>query len=70
MNARYPETSETSNRSTPADKPVHDRTSHYRTGLEYGVARILENEIKPKQRVVEDSRTRRNYVTGELIYQR
>ena len=70
MNARYPEVTETSNRSTPADKPVHDWTSHYRTAMEYGVAWILENEIKPKQRVILDTRPRRNYVTGEIIYNR
>lgn len=34
-NAQYPQLSESSNRLTPNDKPVHDWTSHIRTMLEY-----------------------------------
>ena len=35
LNARYPERKDTSNSTTSNDLPVHNRTSHYRTALEY-----------------------------------
>lgn len=34
-NARFPETKETSQRTSEINKPIHDWTSHYRTAIEY-----------------------------------
>lgn len=48
MNARYPERPENSNSSKPNTLPVHDWTSHYRTALEYGITRMLENPLSKK----------------------
>jgi len=42
MNARYPEYKENSSRTTPSEIPIHDRTSHYRTALEYLVTYLIE----------------------------
>lgn len=33
--ARYPQRDETSQATTPIDKPIHDFSSHYRTSMEY-----------------------------------
>lgn len=66
MNARYPEVKETSNRTSANDKPVHDRTSHFRTATEYGVTYLIENPIIKKERVVEDTRIQKN-VAGKLL---
>lgn len=66
MNARYPERKEDTNRTTPFTKPVHNWTSHYRTALEYFVTYILENPIAGKKRVLEDTRVKRNSITGKL----
>lgn len=68
MNARYPERKEESNSTKAFLLPVHNRTSHYRTALEYAITYILENPIIDKKRILEDTRPQRNYVTGELIY--
>ena len=70
MNARYPEIKEDSNRTTPASLPVHNWTSHYRSALEYFVTYIMENPIlkESKERVVKDTRPKRDRVTGKLIY--
>ena len=35
MNARYPVRRDTSTATTPADNPIHDWTSHFRSGMEY-----------------------------------
>lgn len=70
LNARYPEVKEDTNRTTSNQKPVHNRTSHYRTALEYLITYILENPVVEKQRILIDTRPMRNYVTGELIYKR
>ena len=35
MNAKYPERKTESNSTSANDMPVHNRTSHYRTALEY-----------------------------------
>lgn len=68
QNARYPEQKETSNRIKAVDTPIHDRTSHFRTCTEYGLAWILENETKKPQQVQQKSLVRRDKVTGKLIY--
>lgn len=70
MNARYPERKEESNSTSAIQKPVHNRTSHFRTALEYFVTYIEENPIAKKERILIDTRPMRNYVTGELIYRR
>lgn len=67
LNARYPTATESSNITNARTKPVHDRTSHYRTALEYGITWFEENPIAQKARVVKDKRSKRNYVTGELM---
>ena len=67
QNARYPTVPETSARTTVPDKPIHDWTSHYRTALEYGVAWLLENEVKP-QKTAKDTRPRRDFRTWKLVY--
>lgn len=66
MNARYPETKETSNSTKENKLPVHDWTSHYRTALEYGITYMLENPLVSTKKVAEDTRPVRNYITGEL----
>lgn len=68
MNAKYPERKEDSNTTRANILPVHNRTSHYRTALEYFVTYIQENPIAKKERILVDTRPMRNYVTGELIY--
>ena len=67
LNARYPTTTESSNSTNARTKPVHDRTSHYRTALEYGITWFEENPIAQKARVAKDERSKRNYITGELM---
>lgn len=52
-------------------KPVHDRTSHYRTATEYGVSWITANEVKKKkEEPVNRVTVLRDKVTGKLIYSR
>lgn len=68
MNARYPEVKEDSNRTTANLLPVHNRTSHYRTALEYFVTYIHENPIAEKKKIIEDTRVRRNRLTWKLYY--
>ena len=68
MNAKYPERKENSNSTSENRKPVHNRTSHYRTALEYGITYMLENQIEVKKRVLEDKRPIRNKITWQLIY--
>ena len=63
MNARYPERPETSNATTAIVLPVHNRTSHYRTALEYFVMYVIENPLAERKRVAEDVRPRRDYHT-------
>lgn len=45
-NSRYPEVKENSNRTRPADTPVHDSFSHGRSAIEYLTCYLLENEVK------------------------
>jgi len=68
LNARYPKVAEWSARTTAADKPIHDWTSHFRTAMEYWIAWILENQILKKDRAIQDTRPVRNKVTWQLIY--
>ena len=68
MNARYPERRETSMSTTPADNPIHDRTSHYRSAFEYWRVFLLENPVTKKKRIAEDKRPMRNKLTWRLIY--
>ena len=70
MNARYPERSETSQSTSVQNKPIHDWTSHYRTALEYFLQYTKENPLVNKERVVVDTRPKRNYLTGALEYSR
>lgn len=68
MNARYPERSETSQSTSVQNKPIHDWTSHFRTALEYFLQYTKENPLVNKERVVVDTRPRRDYTTWKLIY--
>jgi len=68
QNARYPEVTENSSRTSPALLPIHDWTSHYRTALEYLFAWILENEWKPVKKEDSQVEVKRDKVTGKLIY--
>lgn len=68
MNAKYPERKENSNATWSNLLPVHNRTSHYRTALEYWVTYLLENPILEKKKVIQDKRPIRNKLTWELIY--
>lgn len=52
MNARYPERKEWANVTSEQTKPLHDRTSHYRTALEYLVMYIIENPQAEKKKHV------------------
>jgi hypothetical protein len=45
LNAKYPERKEDSNSTKPFTLPVHNRTSHARTALEYFVTYISENPL-------------------------
>ena len=63
MNARYPERSETSQATSVQNKPIHDWTSHARTALEYLFQYVKENPLVAKERVVQDTRPTRDYVT-------
>lgn len=67
MNAKYPKLSETNNRTTANNKPVHDWTSHFRTATEYWVVRMIANPQVNAKRVVDDERPTRD-ATGKLIY--
>ncbi len=68
MNARYPERSETSQSTSVQASPIHDWTSHARTALEYMFTFFKENPLTEKKKVAEDTRPRRNYLTGLLEY--
>lgn len=48
QNARYPQTN---GRTTPADKPIHDWTSHYRTAFEYLIMYLIQNEDKQMKKM-------------------
>jgi hypothetical protein len=52
MNAKYPERRENSNSTKENLLPAHDRTSHYRTSLEYLITYILENPMYEKKKPV------------------
>lgn len=49
FNARYPQTRENSQITSPKTKPIHDWTSHMRTALEYAVDNIRDTIQKPKK---------------------
>lgn len=66
-NAKYPKVKESSTRTTSADKPIHDQTSHFRTALEYWVWYLLDNTIKKKEHL-SDTRPTRDYLTWKLVY--
>lgn len=66
QNARYPEIKEWSVRTKPADIPIHDWTSHYRTALEYLTCFMLENFIETKKEDVKVMQEIRNPLTWEL----
>jgi len=71
QNARYPEVAETTTRTTAADKPIHDWTSHFRTALEYGMAYLLENEfVVKKEKIKIDMRPTRDHRTGQLVHKK
>ena len=63
MNARYPERKETSTSTKPFELPIHDWTSHYRSALEYLIVYLLENPVIQKDRVIQDTRPKRDLVT-------
>jgi len=68
MNAKYPERKETSQSTKAFTLPVHNWTSHYRTALEYFVTYFLENPILIKNKVIRDTRPKRDKVTWKLIF--
>lgn len=70
MNAKYPERSENSQSTKSFTLPIHDWTSHARTSFEYLCTYLVENPLLDKKRVIEDSRPRRDFATGKLIYPR
>jgi hypothetical protein len=48
-NSRYPEQRETSQTTTPIQKPIHNWTSHFRTALEYMADNAPEIHIEKKK---------------------
>lgn len=68
MNARYPERSENSQSTKTFTLPIHDFTSHARTALEYLVTYLLENPLVNKERIAIDTRPKRDFLTGKLVY--
>lgn len=68
MNAKYPERPENTKAVNPAMMPVHDRTSHFRSGTEYMIQYFLENPLLDKPRVIEDNRPKRDPITRRLTY--
>lgn len=64
-NSRYPEVKENSNRTTPADIPVHNQFSHGRSALEYLTCFLLENDKlsveRPKTKIEV-----KNHLTGNI----
>lgn len=70
-NARYPERKENSNATTEISSPVHNRTSHFRTALEYFVVYMLENNNwldRKKPRIAQDLRPYKDPRTRKMIY--
>jgi len=69
-NAKYPERKETSNATTEISSPVHNRTSHYRTALEYFVMYLIENPLatQNKPRIAPDVRPYKDPRTRKMIY--
>lgn len=63
LNARYPERKENSMGTGVFKLPIHDRTSHARTALEYLVTYLLENPTIAKKKIFQDTRPVRNYAT-------
>lgn len=51
-NAQYPHLSESSNRLTPNDKPIHDWTSHNRTMLEFFSVNYNDS-VEPEEEIVD-----------------
>lgn len=49
MNARYPERTENNSSTAENANPIHDWTSHFRTAMEYGITRHLENPTAKKE---------------------
>jgi hypothetical protein len=69
LNARYPERKEDSNSTKTFTLPVHNRTSHARTALEYFVTYICENPLVDKwDQILKDDRPRKDPYTWRLIY--
>jgi hypothetical protein len=68
LNARYPERKEDSNSTKAFTLPVHNRTSHARTALEYFVTYYLENPPAEKwSPFPEDNRPKKDYL-WRMIY--
>lgn len=68
LNARYPERKEDSNSTKPFTLPVHNRTSHYRTALEYFITYFIENPLaKDDDRILQDTRPKKDYL-WRMIY--
>ena len=62
LNAKYPERKEDSNSTAMNILPVHNRTSHYRTALEYLVTYLLENPASKKKE--------NKFLTDQPVYER
>ncbi len=71
MNCRFQtvDKNKATTRTTAPTLPIHDKTSHYRTALEYLITYLEFNlsSRKEKKQLV-DKRPIRNYVTGQLSY--
>jgi len=67
LNARYPERKEDSNSTKPFMLPVHNRTSHYRTALEYLVTFLCENPMSDKPQIARDMRPYKDKMTWRII---
>jgi hypothetical protein len=68
MNCRYPTSDRITSRTTAATLPIHDKTSHYRTALEYIASYLEFNMASRKKKVhVRDNRLIKDWRTGKLI---
>lgn len=70
LNARYPERRENSMWTWKFLLPIHDRTSHARTAMEYLVTYLLENPTAEKKSIYQDTRPVRNYITWQMMYKK
>ncbi len=68
-NARYPNRPDTSQATSELSLPIHDKTSHYRSALEYFCTFVEDRQPGLKDDAFADyAEEVKDYATGEIVY--